>query len=183
MDKEKLKEYLEYLSNKNRHAAHSWLHGIRHWERVERFGLLMAGESPEADREVISWFAYIHDSMRQDDGHCIEHGPKAALFVDEIREMFLSGLDDGQIATLKLACRSHTKEKTTDNLTANICMDADRLDLPRCGIRPMSQKMASPLGAELAGVLYAASMSYRHVEDIQPVSYDLLVEHLNRRKK
>lgn len=154
MNVNKLEHFLDWLEENYEEACISWIHGMTHWRHVEKFGLMLASECPGADRDVIRWFAYIHDCMRTDDGECGKHGPAAARLVGKIRNTFLSDLTDGQIATLKLACRSHTTRRRTGNLTADICLDADRLDLPRVMIKPDPRKMASEAGKKFAEMDY-----------------------------
>src|SRR5690554_7944087 len=49
------------------HAIESEIHGIDHWQRVERNGLLLAKESG-ANTRIVQAFAYLHDCMRLSDG-------------------------------------------------------------------------------------------------------------------
>ena len=123
-------------------------HGVAHWDRVARNGERLYVEG--ADREVIAAFAYLHDSQRHSNGPDLEHGPRAARFVDTLRHTYLEALSDEQIALLKQACELHTVEHRTGNLTVDICFDADRLDLTRVGITPNPHRMATALGARLA---------------------------------
>lgn len=183
MDRTKLNAFIDFVLQNNERASRSYSHGLSHWERVEAFGLLMAGMRPEADKEVISWFAYTHDSMRKDDGYCREHGPDAAELVDKVRDTYMSELDDEQIKVLKMACYYHTFEKKTENITANICLDADRLDLTRCGTQPDPLQMASDVGAELARVLGAAAKDYDDIEDLQFESINILHNYLLNKTK
>ena len=123
-------------------------HGVGHWDRVARNGKRLYVEG--ADRDVIAAFAYLHDSQRRSNGPDLEHGPRAARFVDTIRHTYLQVLSDHQIALLKRACELHTVRHRTGNITVDICFDADRLDLPRVGITPNPHRMATALGARLA---------------------------------
>ena len=124
------------------------LHGISHWERVERNGLLLT--TPECDVTVIRLFAYLHDSCRENDGHDWEHGPRAAQMIVGIRDTLLKDLSDEQFKLLQEACRLHTSTHRTGNPTIDACFDADRLDLCRVGITPDPNKMATEKGKELA---------------------------------
>ena len=124
------------------------LHGISHWERVERNGLLLA--TPECDVTVIRLFAYLHDSCREDDGYDEEHGPRAAKMIEGLRKTLLKDLSDEQFKMLQEACRLHTSTHRTGNPTIDACFDADRLDLGRVGITPDPEKMATERGKELA---------------------------------
>ena len=124
------------------------LHGISHWERVERNGLLLA--TPECDVTVIRLFAYLHDSCREDDSYDEEHGPRAAKMIVGLRKTLLKDLSDQQFETLQKAIRLHTNTLSTGNPTINACFDADRLDLDRVNITPDPAKMASAKGKELA---------------------------------
>jgi uncharacterized protein len=102
-----------------------------------------------ADMDVILAFAYLHDSERRDNAMDIEHGKRASLLIDRIRETELKALNDEQIAKLKRACELHTIEHRTGDITIDICFDADRMDLLRVGIIPDPKRMATKLGAEL----------------------------------
>ena len=134
-------------------AYSSWFHGITHWKHVEAFGLLLAREVPEADTDVIRWFAYLHDCRRGTFSD-IEHGVLASRYISTIRRTFLSGLSDEQVHTLKLACRYHTTKRRTGNPTADICLDADRLDLPRVSITLDPRKMATETGSRYTKLSY-----------------------------
>lgn len=120
------------------------IHGIDHWDRVARNGEAL--QVPDADMEVVLSFAYLHDVERQSDAYDVTHGPKAAELIDQIRESVLSFLDDKQIGLLKDAFTFHTTVPRTGNPTIDTCFDADRLDLPRVGITPDPNKMATKEG-------------------------------------
>ena len=142
-----------------RWAVRRWtlgpLHGVAHWERVERNGLLLA--TPECDVTVIRLFAYLHDSCRENDGYDLEHGPRAALMMESLRDNLLKDLSDEQFSLLQQACRQHTSTRSTGNPTIDACFDADRLDLGRVGIQPDPEKMATARGKEMAAVFFVPS--------------------------
>ena len=60
----KLQEFIGYLRTNRSNLFESWLHGINHWQRVEKFGIYLCSLIPEADLDVVRWFAYLHDSQR-----------------------------------------------------------------------------------------------------------------------
>lgn len=119
------------------------LHGIRHSKHVEAFGLLSGSD---VDMLVVRTFAYLHDCCRENDGDDVNHGPRAADFIENWRTTCLSYLDDTQFGKLQDAIRYHTTEKRTNDDTINACFDADRLDIGRCGMKLDPDKMASTLG-------------------------------------
>ena len=125
------------------------LHGVSHWERVERNGLLLA--TPECDVTVIRLFAYLHDSCRESDSYDEKHGPRAAKMMEGLRDNLLKDLSEEQFALLQMACRLHTIVHRTGIPTVDACFDADRLDLGRVGIKPKPHKMATERGKEMAG--------------------------------
>ena len=136
------------------------MHGISHWERVERNGLLLA--TPECDVTVIRLFAYLHDSCRKNDMHDRFHGPRAAKLIVSLRDNLLKDLTDHQFKLLQEACRLHTSTHSTGNPTIDACFDADRLDLGRVNITPDPEKMATEKGKELArqlGVTHNSSLA------------------------
>ena len=124
------------------------LHGVSHWERVERNGLALA--TPECDLTVIRLFAYLHDSCKENDGYDEQHGPRAAKMIVVLRNNLLKGLTDYQFELLQTACCLHTTTHHTGDPTIDACLDADRLDHGRVGIKPDPEKMATEMGAELA---------------------------------
>lgn len=122
-------------------------HGVEHWDRVARFGTMLYREG--ADMNVILAFAYLHDTERTSNGRDLEHGKRASAFIDTIRGTMLQELSDEQIAKLKRACELHTIEHRTDDMTIDICFDADRMDLLRVNIVPLPARMATEQGAAL----------------------------------
>lgn len=142
-------------------AADGWklgkTHGISHWQRVERNGILLSTENGSLRKgvriKVVLAFAYLHDKCRIDDWEDLEHGIRAAEMIPTIRNTILKDLDNEEIDLLEKACRHHTTEHRTGNETIDICFDADRLDLGRVGITPDPERMATAQGA-----YYAANM-------------------------
>lgn len=122
-------ELIELLQNKSPFYGSS-IHGIKHWKTVERNGLYLSNFTG-ADRSVVSYFAYFHDCMRQNDQIDPDHGLRGAKFAQKHRSII--DLDDDQFEKLFYACEIHTDGKTTACETVNTCMDADRLDIGRVG--------------------------------------------------
>lgn len=130
MSVEKLKEYLKEHTDR----WYSPYHGIEHWDRVWENAQTI-GWNTEADMEVVEYFAYLHDSQRWDEGEDTEHGPRAAGFWKEHRDLF--NLTDAQFKILLKAVSGHTVampgDKAGDDPTLAVCWDADRLDIGRVG--------------------------------------------------
>ena len=124
------------------------VHGVSHWDRVARNAEVLT--TSDVDELVVKAFAYIHDVERVNESDDLQHGPRAALLVDEIRSSELSFLNDQEIEQLKEACRLHTLRHRTEDATVNACFDADRLDLGRVGITPNPDKMATVAGRMVA---------------------------------
>ena len=127
------KKLIEKLK-KETSRIHSPIHGLEHWQHVERNGLYLARFSG-ADPLVVSCFAYCHDCMRENDGFDPEHGPRGAKYAKSLGANFLE-LSKKQLETLCLACETHTSGSSTEDITVGTCWDADRLDLGRIGIVP-----------------------------------------------
>lgn len=121
-------------------------HGLPHWRRVERNGLRLAKGDEEVNKRVVRLFAYLHDHKRNDNGYDIEHGQRSADALKKIRDTLLKDLTDEEFDQLYTACALHTKVQSVDDSTVNICFDADRIDLTRCGIIPEADRMASEAG-------------------------------------
>lgn len=116
------------------------IHGVGHWSRVRNNGLRLAKHNG-ADRLVVEYFAFLHDSQRQSDNHDPEHGLRASEWLSQLD----LPLSEDQLSQLKLACEKHTEAQPQDNptydTTVMTCWDADRMDLPRIGIQPDSHKL------------------------------------------
>jgi uncharacterized protein len=113
----------------------SRLHGPVHWLRVASFGAQLARETSGADPHVVWVFAMLHDARRYTDGHDPDHGRRAAQMALDLRGTLFEATD-AQTALLEYAVSLHADGLVSDDPTVACCWDADRLDLPRCGIRP-----------------------------------------------
>jgi uncharacterized protein len=122
-------------------------HGIKHWRTVERNGLYLAAHTG-ADPMVVSYFAYLHDSMRENENEDPKHGPRAANFAKSIRKEI--NLSDGQFEQLILACSGHTFGRSSKCRTIMTCWDADRLDIGRVGITPDARYLFSDEAKRIA---------------------------------
>lgn len=144
LDREKLREYCAQRTP-------IWqlrIYGVEHSDRVAANGQRLL--VPGANLNVITAFAYLHDAERNNSETDPGHGNRAALLVDRIRNQYLTALTDTEIDLLKEACSVHSDTHGTGNPTIDICLDADRLDLPRLGIIPNPEQMATEQGARIA---------------------------------
>ena len=133
-------------------------HGLPHWQRVERNGILLSVENgklrEDINIKVVRFFAYLHDKCRLNDLADLEHGVRAADMLPTIRDTILKDFTDEEVALLEKACRYHTTEQRTGIPTVDICFDADRLDLGRVGIVLNPKRMATEQGAYYAANLH-----------------------------
>ena len=102
---------------------------------MEENGHLLA-DVTGADKEVISYFAYLHDCQRWNEFDDPEHGPRAAKYSTKHRKLI--HLNNDQLDLLLRACSGHTHAmphgKAGVNKTLAACWDADRLDIGRVGL-------------------------------------------------
>ena len=77
------------------------IHGLKHWQTVERNGHYLANFNG-ADKAVLSYFAYFHDCMRENENRDRGHGPRAAVFAKKHRDLI--PLNDIQFKQLVGAC-------------------------------------------------------------------------------
>ena len=115
----------------------SYIHGPEHWARVERNGIYI-GEQTGADLTVIRLFALFHDCRRQNDGIDPGHGRRGAEYAKTLRHELIE-ISDEQFDTFYNACKLHTRQIHTEDVTVGACWDADRLDLGRIGIKPIAK--------------------------------------------
>lgn len=131
-DKEKLLQFIHERFLLNWDGPH----GISHWARVKDNGMRLCEEYPDADKDVVELFAWLHDIERMNDGTDPEHGPRSAvLIVEELLGNYFT-LEEQQAEDLIIAIRDHSKGQTDGTITVQICWDADRLDLGRFGTLP-----------------------------------------------
>jgi uncharacterized protein len=137
------------------HFALDWdgIHGIGHWRRVRDNGLRLAAATGARPR-VVELFGYLHDSMREDDGYDLEHGPRAARFVRTLAgDVFHLPADE--LDLLADAIDVHSHGYIDGDVTVQTCWDADRLDLGRIGIVPNPRRLCTPAAREPAMIEWA----------------------------
>lgn len=119
------------------------IHGLPHWARVWVHGRTLA-TALDLNPAVLAWFAFLHDSQRENDGRDAQHGQRAAdVAVGLRRESTISGLSDLEFEQLCEAMCLHSDGHTIAEPTIQACWDSDRLDLARVGIRPHPQRLCT----------------------------------------
>ncbi len=129
----------------------SRIHGPTHWAGVAAAGHTLCELTPEADRELVLYFAMLHDSMRETDGLDPDHGARAAELAERLHESGDLDLAEDRLATLEEALTYHDKGQTSADPTIGACWDSDRLNLWRVGITPEASLMSTEGGRSLAG--------------------------------
>ena len=109
------------------------IHGLPHWVRVWNTSRALCAEL-KLDPKVPMIFSFIHDSCREDDHGDPLHGERAALWVDELVYERKLKIDSFDHHLLNVALRGHSFGGTDAHPIVQVCWDADRLDLGRCGI-------------------------------------------------
>lgn len=133
------------------------IHGATHWARVLRLGRHLAQENG-ADIEVVTLFALLHDSCREDDNRDPGHGLRASIVV-RAQNGILFDINDNQEDRLAAACEGHSKGGLSDDVTIQVCWDADRLELGRLAITPDPHR----LGTDTAKRLSRHAWPYEHI--------------------
>jgi uncharacterized protein len=133
------------------------IHGAPHWARVLDNGLRVA-ERTGARIDVVTLFAFLHDSRRVDDGTDEGHGERAAGYAVELRGRCFE-IDDAGFKLLTAACRGHSDGLTRADVTIQTCWDADRLDLGRVGRRPDPCRLCTPAARDPAIIEWAYQRS------------------------
>lgn len=133
------------------------IHGQAHWRRVHGNGSRLA-ELNGADLDTVQLFAYLHDSRRVDDGWDLDHGRRAADFVESLQGSLLD-LPAESLERLAFACAFHSDGLTEADITVQTCWDADRLDLGRIGIQPDPGRMCTSAARDPAIIRWAVRRS------------------------
>lgn len=124
------------------------IHGLPHWSRVwfHGRGLAMA---EGVDPAILAWFAFLHDSQRQNDGWDPGHGSRAADFAAGLRrDGVLTELSAADFERLCEAMRLHSDGALEGDPAVRACWDADRLDLLRVGIHPDPRRLCTARARE-----------------------------------
>jgi uncharacterized protein len=123
----------DVLSRKN--LQEFSVHGLPHWQKVERNGLYLA-QREGGDLSIVSLFALFHDSQRVNEYEDPEHGARGAFLAKSFFQIGRLRISQEQLDVLIYACTHHTDQIIHDDITTKCCWDADRLDLTRIGICP-----------------------------------------------
>lgn len=126
-----MKKLIEQLKRDNE-FYYSEIHGREHYANVMASGIELA-EFYNINMNILKYFAYLHDSCRENEDRDPDHGLRAAKYIDKVAHLI--HLDSSDLWTLKLACANHTSAKPWDGksygLIQEICFDADRSDIGR----------------------------------------------------
>lgn len=117
------------------------IHGAAHWARVRENGLRLSAVTG-ARADVVELFAFLHDSRRKNEWIDDGHGARGAALARELRGDAFDIDEEGMLLLLE-ACAAHTDGAVTEDPTLGTCWDADRLDLPRCGIAPRPERLCT----------------------------------------
>jgi len=123
----------DVLSRK--HLQEFSVHGLLHWQKVERNGLYLA-QCEGGDMSIVSLFALFHDAQRVNEYEDPEHGARGAFLANSFFQIGRLRISKEQLDVLIYACTHHTDETFHADVTIQCCWDADRLDLTRIGICP-----------------------------------------------
>ncbi len=135
------------------------VHGAGHWARVRENGLRLADRTG-ARADVVELFAFLHDSRRRNEWIDDGHGARGASLALELRGDAFD-LDEAGMALLLEACSAHTDGVVTPDPTLGTCWDADRLDLPRCGIAPRPERLCTDAARDPAVLEWARRRAVR----------------------
>lgn len=144
------------------HRGGEGSHGITHWARVLENGLRLA-PATSANLSVVALFGVFHDARRLNDGRDPSHGERGALLARELRDEWLD-LTDAEMELLHRACAHHTGGRTDPDVTVRTCWDADRLDLPRAGVRVRPDWLCTPAARVHEMIVWAAERSRARFE-------------------
>jgi uncharacterized protein len=137
------------------------IHGITHWGRVLENGRRLS-EFTGADPGVLEYFSILHDSRRQSEKRDPGHGTRAAALARELRAEI--DLGDGAFALLVEACDCHTRGVAARaDITIQTCLDADRLDIPRVGVRIKTELLYTDAARDPGIISWASDRAARVV--------------------
>lgn len=141
------------------------IHGVSHWIKVRENGFRIADRNG-ANKNIIRYFAFLHDCRRMNNNGDYNHGPRAADFARKHRSKI--NLSDDEFKLLVEALADHTRGCSKDSdITVKTCLDADRLDLGRVGCVPNPTWLYTDAGKEEAVSIQKRDFGWR---DRKPIS-------------
>lgn len=143
------KAYLLSIVQKQFVLDYSGIHGLPHWERVAKHGVALC-RLTGANPRVVEYFAYLHDSKRQNDDHDPEHGLRASRYCRQLYSDGLIDLDPDELEQLVNAVKLHNMRHVTGDITFQSCLDSDRLDIGRVGKAPSPERLFTSAGKAMA---------------------------------
>ena len=96
----------------------------------------------------------LHDTQRRNERRDPSHGRRAARYAQSLRDVWFD-LSDKEIELLTEALKYHSDGYTEADITVQVCLDADRLDSGRVGIKPAPNRLCTA-SAKSVDVLEAA---------------------------
>jgi uncharacterized protein len=138
-------------------GAKTSIHGIEHWRRVEANGKRLA-LAEGANLQIAQLFAAIHDCQRHNENYDPQHGQRAATVARQWHSEGVFELDETRLEILCEALQWHEHGRISSDVNIGVCWDADRLDLPRVGVRPDPRLLSTATAKAIARgtVLYRA---------------------------
>ncbi|MBT6690851.1 hypothetical protein HOB10_00755 [Candidatus Parcubacteria bacterium] len=135
------------------------MHQEDHFENVEKIGHYLADYN-NADKKVLSLFAYFHDIRRRDDGFDGQHGKRSAQYLKLLYNKNLLDVTDKQFEQLIFACANHSESNAQSNdITIQTCWDADRLDLWRINSKPDPNLLYTEIAKKEETIEYARKLN------------------------
>ena len=121
----------------------------------------MLAKETGANLNVVELFALIHDCQRDNDDYDLEHGRRAAEYVNDIYDEWLD-IDKKEKELLIEACKYHSDGLIDADITVQTCWDSDRLDLGRVGIKPSSERLCTEAArrSDVIEKAYKRSINY-----------------------
>ncbi len=102
------------------------IHAFSHWAKVYDNGMYLC-DHEQADRHVVSLFAFFHDCCRLNESVDPDHGVRAAHFLRSLSKDVLQ-ITQEQLDLLCYACEYHNKGYTNKDVTIGCCCGTNRLD-------------------------------------------------------
>lgn len=128
-------------------------HGIYHWYFVYKNTQLLS-QYYNIETNIFMLFSILHDSKRIDEFNDKNHSKRAALYVQTLYENGRLKLSELDLQRLIFACENHTKivdieSDLLKDLVVQVCLDSDKLDLTRVGIKPKAKYMLTSYAKSL----------------------------------
>lgn len=122
---------------------------------------MLTDEKEGARTDMVKLFALLHNHERLSDFGDMAHGAPAVINATLLRNKYFD-IDNEGSDLLTTAMRGHSSCDMKGDITIQTCYDADRLDLGRIGVMPLTKYLCTTIAKDPAFIQAALNRSIKN---------------------